>query len=430
MRPNLFGTYWHMTTQFSVSGIELELFRYPSRQESNLQAWDAADEHLIKHLIDTEQTALNTVIVNDSFGALTAGLLSIEPSWPLTLETDAKTSLLGTNQNLERNQLAANTISWVNSRDELPQGLELVLMKLPKNLNYFGHQLSRLSQVLPAGTQVLIGAKAKSINKSLLETINQNLGPASASLTWKKTRVITCVSDGKARTLPKATTWSVPEFKLQISNLSNVFAANKLDIGARIMLDNMPKGDFKSIVDLGCGNGILGLHAKQVFPEAYIHFIDDSEMAVASARENWALNKLDNAALVGEQATFGWDDCLTNMSEGFRPDLVLCNPPFHQGEAITDHIAWQMFLDAFRRLKNGGILHVVGNRHLAYHVKLQRIFKNCTTVASNGKFVILQAQKISKKAQDIDAFDTEAELAAQTSDEPHPQSALYGAPKS
>jgi 23S rRNA (guanine1835-N2)-methyltransferase len=415
-----------MTTQFSVSGIELELFRYPSRQESNLQAWDAADEHLVKHLIDTQQAPINTTIVNDGFGALTAGLLSISPDWPLTLETDAKTSLLGTSQNLARNQLSEDSLTWVNSRDQLPQGIELVLMKLPKNLNYFSHQLKRLSQVLPAGTQVLIGAKAKSINKSLLETISRNLGEASASLTWKKTRIITCIADGKARTLPTTTNWSVDECKLQISNLSNVFAASKLDIGARIMLDNMPKGDFKSIVDLGCGNGILGLHAKQCFPEAYIHFIDDSEMAVASARDNWALNDLDNLTLIGEQATFAWDDCLTHMSEGFRPDLILCNPPFHQGEAITDHIAWQMFLDAFRRLKNGGILHVVGNRHLAYHVKLQRIFKNCTTVASNGKFVILQAQKISKKAQDPE-LDVEVDPDAdKTSDTPHPQSSLYG----
>jgi len=84
---------------------------------------------------------------------------------------------------------------------------------------------------------------------------------------------------------------------------------------------------------------------------------------------------------------------MTHLPEEVQPDLGLCNPPFHQGEAITDHIAWQMFLDARRRLKDGGILHIVGNRHLAYHVKLQRLFKNCTTVASNGKFVILQAQK-------------------------------------
>ncbi|WP_110457798.1 methyltransferase [Shewanella algidipiscicola] len=391
-----------MTTQFSVADIELELYRYPAKQESNLQAWDAADEHLIKHLTEQQQTPCCTAIINDNFGALTCALTRQNNAWPLLVETDAKTSQLGTLQNLGPNQLPDDNIQWCNSRDLLPQRPELVLMKLPKNLNYLAHQLDRLSQVLAKGTTVYIGAKAKSINKALLQLLKQHLGPATASLTWKKTRVITCISDGIARPLPADTRWNVPEYQLMISNLSNVFAANKLDIGARIMLDNMPQGDFKSIVDLGCGNGILGLRAKQLFPDARLHFVDDSEMAIASARYNWQLNQLDNPDLEGEQACFHWDDCLTHLGDEVRPDLVLCNPPFHQGEAITDHIAWQMFLDAFRRLADGGILHVVGNRHLAYHVKLQRIFKNCTTVASNGKFVILQAKKQVNKAKSTD----------------------------
>ncbi len=419
-----------MTTQFSVADIELELARYPKDQESNLQAWDAADEHLIKHLKETEQVSVTTAILNDNFGALTTCLRSMDPAWPLMVETDAKTSQLGIQQNLATNKLSSEAIEWLNSRDALPSKIELVLMKLPKNLTYFAHQLNRLSQVLPVNTQVLISAKAKSINKSVLELISKHLGPASASLTWKKTRVITCVSDGKVRSLPNEVQWSVPKLNLEIRNLSNVFAANKLDIGAEIMLENMPKGNFKSIIDLGCGNGILGLHAKQLFPEAYIHFVDDSEMAIESAKQNWQLNKLDTDGLVGQQATFGWDDCLTHLDDGVRPDLILCNPPFHQGEAITDHIAWQMFLQSWRSLKNGGILHVVGNRHLAYHVKLQRIFKNCTTVASNGKFVILQAQKISKKAEPFETHTTEAETETEmVASEPHPQSSLYGAKK-
>lgn len=420
-----------MTTQFSVGDIELELTRYPKNQESNLQAWDAADEHLIKHLKETEQVAVATAVINDNFGALTACLRSIDPQWPLAVETDAKTSQLGTLQNLESNKLSSDNIQWLNSRENIPGAIELVLIKLPKNLSYFAHQLNRLSQILPEGTQILIGAKAKSINKSLLELFAKNLGPASASLTWKKTRVITCTADGKVRALPKESQWSIPDLNLKITNLSNVFASGKLDIGARIMLDNMPKGDFKSIIDLGCGNGVLGLNAKQLFPQAYIHFVDDSEMAVESARQNWVLNKLDTPGLVGEQATFGWDDCLTHLNEGIRPELILCNPPFHQGEAITDHIAWQMFLQSWRALKNGGILHVVGNRHLAYHVKLQRIFKNCTTVASNGKFVILQAQKISKKAEPHGNEGSESSDMTDNSQpsEPHPQSSLYGATK-
>jgi len=377
-----------MTTQFSVADIELELLRYPAEQQSNLQAWDAADEHLLKELIATAQAPLPTAIINDSFGALSCGLSRLHHDWPLYIETDARTSQLGTQQNHSRNHLTIDNLHWLTSRDPLPNHLSLVLMKLPKNLSYFAHQLTRLSQVLTPGCRILVAAKAKSINRALLDVFAQHLGPATASLAWKNTRVISCIFDGKPRPQPKEITWSIPEYQLKISNLSNVFAANKLDIGARIMLANLPQGEFNSIVDLGCGNGVLGLRAAQLFPKADIHFIDDSDMAVASAKANWERNHLPPA-----QGHFYWDDCLTHLPADVQPDLILCNPPFHQGEAITDHIAWQMFLDARRRLAPGGILHVVGNRHLAYHVKLQRLFKNCTTVASNGKFVILQAKK-------------------------------------
>ncbi|MCE9677958.1 methyltransferase [Shewanella sp. AS1] len=385
-----------MTTQFSVDELQLELFRYPPKQEANLQAWDAADEYLVKQLIEREEAPLPCAIINDSFGSLTASLTKLDAQRKLFVETDAKTSQLGTSQNLERNGLSSDHIQWFHSRELLPVATQQVLMKLPKNLNYFADQLIRLSQVLPEGTPVYIGAKAKSINKALLSLIAQNLGPASASLAWKKSRMITCISDGIKRPIAQASSWKVPEYALTLSNLSNVFAATKLDIGARFMLDNLPQGEFDTIVDLGCGNGVLGLRAKQCYPKAHIHFVDDSEMAIASAKANWQLNQLDEAHLDAPQASFHWDDCLTHLGENVQPDLILCNPPFHQGEAITDHIAWQMFLDSFRQLKLGGILHVVGNRHLAYHVKLKRIFKNCTTIAANGKFVILQAQKLPK----------------------------------
>jgi 16S rRNA (guanine1207-N2)-methyltransferase len=381
-----------MTTQFACAGIELELFRYPTQQASNLQAWDAADEHLIKHLIDGQQPVVPTAILNDSFGALTCALTTFNNKWPITLETDAKTSLLGCQYNLQHNHLTPESLQIINSRETLPHNIQLVLMKLPKNLHYFGQQLARLSTILPAGTSVFISAKAKSINAALLSLIDKNLGQSSASLAWKNTRVITCISDGKARTIAAPVNWKVNELGLTISNLANVFAANKLDIGARIMLDNMPKGDFAHVVDLGCGNGILGLHAKQRYPQAHVHFVDDSDMAIASAKHNWQHNGLESSDDT-PHGYFYWDDCLTNLPDEISPDLVLCNPPFHQGEAITDHIAWQMFVDAYKRLKTGGILHVVGNRHLAYHVKIKRIFNNCTTIAANGKFVILQAKK-------------------------------------
>jgi 16S rRNA (guanine1207-N2)-methyltransferase len=72
-------------------------------------------------------------------------------------------------------------------------------------------------------------------------------------------------------------------------------------------------------------------------------------------------------------------------------DRVLNNPPFHENNAIRDAVAWQMFSESRDVLRPGGELWVVGNHHLAYQAKLKRLFGNCKLVASNDRFVVLQA---------------------------------------
>lgn len=85
-------------------------------------------------------------------------------------------------------------------------------------------------------------------------------------------------------------------------------------------------------------------------------------------------------------------DCLTGIDEN-SADLILNNPPFHQNTAVGDQVAWQMFTESKRVLRQGGELWVIGNRHLGYHTKLKRIFGQCETVANNQKFVVLKARK-------------------------------------
>ncbi|MCK5335338.1 MAG: methyltransferase, partial [Gammaproteobacteria bacterium] len=67
--------------------------------------------------------------------------------------------------------------------------------------------------------------------------------------------------------------------------------------------------------------------------------------------------------------------------------------PFHQQHATGDAVAWRMFNDAKKVLKKDGELWVVANRHLAYHIKLKKIFNNYEQIASNKKFVILKVVK-------------------------------------
>ena len=84
---------------------------------------------------------------------------------------------------------------------------------------------------------------------------------------------------------------------------------------------------------------------------------------------------------------------LMTACEANSIDVILCNPPFHQQTATTDHIAWQMFKDSHRVLKKGGELRIIGNRQLGYHIKLKRIFGNEKLIASNDKFVTISAIK-------------------------------------
>jgi 16S rRNA (guanine1207-N2)-methyltransferase len=69
---------------------------------------------------------------------------------------------------------------------------------------------------------------------------------------------------------------------------------------------------------------------------------------------------------------------------------------------VSDEVAWQMFVQSHRALRPGGVLTVVGNRHLAYHAKLKRIFGNCTVVASNSKFVVFRAGRVARPGPVLD----------------------------
>ncbi|GLS82772.1 methyltransferase [Paraferrimonas haliotis] len=371
-----------MPLETELAGQQLTLKRYPVTN-NNLQAWDAADHHLLKVVNEAHLNTQHCLLINDSFGALACGLNATR----VLAHTDSKVAQLGCQKNIALNGIDTS-ITWIHLQQEWPKDIDLVLMKLPRNLNQLDSQLIKLSQTLTKGTRILIAGKAKNINRNIVERCAKHIGQATPSLAWKNTRVIDCIFDGKVRPTTPLRSWPIPEYNLNIDNLPNVFAGNSLDIGARLMLQHIPNNISGDIVDLGCGNGVLGLRAAQLNSKAQIHFVDESKAAVDSAFRNWQ----NNFSGQDNRASFHWNDCLSGLTQ-LGAELVLCNPPFHQGDALTDHIAWQMLNDAKRVLKPGGILLLVGNRHLGYHIKMQRVFGEVSTIASDPKFVILQSKK-------------------------------------
>ncbi|BEO15481.1 ribosomal RNA large subunit methyltransferase G [Serratia marcescens] len=373
-------------SQLDLGTQQLELERYPQQEESTqLQAWEAADEYLLQQLENVDIGGRPVLIFNDNFGTLACALHAHRPY----SVSDSYMSQLATRHNLKLNGLDPEQVTLLDSLAELPAAPAVVLIRVPKALALLEQQLRALRHVVTEDTLIVAGAKARDVHTSTMQLFEKVLGPTRTSLAWKKARLIFCqAADIVPPAAAETTDWTLDGTDWLIHNHANVFSRGSLDIGARLFMEHLPRGLNGHIVDLGCGNGVIGLTALAQNPEAQVTFVDESYMAVASSE----LNVEHNLPQELDRCQFEVNNALAGI-ERESVQAVLCNPPFHQQHAITDHIAWQMFCDAKRCLQVGGELRIVGNRHLDYHQKLKRLFGNCTLVASNKKFVILRAVK-------------------------------------
>ncbi|XAW89178.1 methyltransferase [Vibrio sp. CDRSL-10 TSBA] len=376
-----------MKTELSLHERHLTLSRFPPRNNETLQAWDAGDEYLINYVEDSGLPADSHILVlNDSFGALSCWF---SDQHRVTMMSDSYIAHQATLNNLQHNHCAPVTL--LSTLDAIPDDVDLVIMQIPRNNRHLVWQLSQLRQHLPTSCQVIAVNKAKEIHTSTLKLFEKYLGTTTTSLAWKKHRLVFSQPDSQVvLDVSPDTRWQVENSDITLNNLPNVYSGESLDQGARFLLPHLPNDEkLEQFIDLGCGNGVLSVRMGQLNPQARITCVDESFMATESARQNLQSN------LQGERNV----SCITNNClDGFEANstqLVVCNPPFHQQQAITDHIAWQMFCDSKHVLSKGGKLLVIGNRHLGYDVKLTRLFgrSQVKTVASNKKFVILQAIK-------------------------------------
>ncbi|MFF8713929.1 methyltransferase [Streptomyces sp. NPDC015184] len=382
--------------RLTTSGAGYELARFPENPRDPFRAWDAADEYLLRRLEGEEgaepvDLSGTVVVVGDRWGALSTVLAEHRP----VQITDSYLARRATLANLARNGAGADAVRLLSARDAPPDRVDVLLVRVPKSLALLEDQLHRLAPAVHAGTVVIGTGMVREIHTSTLELFERIIGPTRTSLAVRKARLILCTPDpGLARTpSPWPRRYELPEGIGPVSgrtvvNHAGIFCADRLDIGTRFFLGHLPaRSGPDRVVDLGCGNGVVGLAAALANPEASVTFIDESYQAVASAEETFRANTGPDA-----EAEFRVGDGLADVPPA-GVDLVLNNPPFHSHQATTDATARTMFHGARTALRPGGELWVVGNRHLGYHTQLRRIFGNCATVAGNPKFVVLRAVK-------------------------------------
>ena len=370
---------------------DLVLDRYPRRVNETLQAWDAADELILRQLENRAETIGALLVVNDGFGALSTALAQHRPA----ALSDSSLAHAATRENFARNHVDLEAVKFLTSFDPLPARIDTVVMKVPKSLALLEDQLHRIAPHLHDKTVVLAAAMTRHIHMSTLDLFAKIVGPTRTSLAEKKARLIFCEPDPNLQRPPNRwpKTYTLIPGQEVVTNHAGVFAAERLDGGARLLLEHLPRREGpQRMVDLGCGNGVLGMKAALVNPKAEVAFVDESYRAVASAEATFRAN-LGPERIAHFVVGNGLFDLGSGAPATVGFDLVLNNPPFHDNHSISDGTAWQMFVESRDALRSGGELWVVGNRHLGYQAKLKRLFSTCDIIASNAKFVVLRATK-------------------------------------
>lgn len=372
---------------------ELELARHPEDPRDRLRAWDAADAYLLNTLHEQEvPLGGELVVLGDRWGALVTALARHRP----TQITDSWLGQEATRANLARAGVETGAVRLLTTQDPPPARIDVLLVRVPKSLALLEDQLLRLAPAVHAGTVVVGTGMVKEIHTSTLRLFERVLGPTRTSLARQKARLIFTTPDPdlKHPANPWPHGYDLPDGIGVLSGRpvvghAGVFCADRLDIGTRFFLAHLPatRGEQR-VVDLGCGNGVVGTAVALANPEAEVLFTDESFQAVASAEATYKANGVPG------HAEFRVGDGLAGVPDA-SVDVVLNNPPFHSHQATTDTTARRMFTDARRVLRPGGELWVVGNRHLGYHVTLRKLFGGCELVAGEPKFVVLRARKRS-----------------------------------
>ncbi|GGZ55347.1 ribosomal RNA large subunit methyltransferase G [Streptomyces inusitatus] len=378
--------------RLSTSWGDYTLARFPEDPRDALRAWDAADEYLLRRLDESAPDLSGTLVVlGDRWGALATSLAAHRP----VQITDSFLAQRATLANLARSGADPGAVRMLSARDTPPARIDVLLVRVPKSLALLEDQLHRLAPGIHPETVIIGAGMVSEIHTSTLRLFERIIGPTRTSLAVRKARLIFCTPDPALAPAPSP--WPL-RYALPadvgvasgrtVTNHAGIFCADRLDIGTRLFLGSLPErvGPQK-VVDLGCGNGVVGTAAALANPRASVTFVDESFSAVASAEATYREN-----VPTGREAEFLVGDGLSEIPDG-SVDLVLNNPPFHSHRATTDTTALRMFTGARRALRPGGELWVVGNRHLGYHQRLRRIFGGCQVMASDPKFVVLRAVK-------------------------------------
>lgn len=266
----------------------------------------------------------------------------------------------------------------------LLDGVDLVLGHLPKANTSLDEYAQRIRESADPGVRVVLAGRVKDMTPNQNDVLARSFASVAASRGVDKCRALHAsapVPNAPAPTSrwPRANQDATTGLALVAHGAT--FAGARLDAGTKLLLSTEPDWCDGEALDFGCGNGVLTAVLARRGNAAT--GLDISRAAVASTSETLACNGLEADVVLTAEGLAGFGDASC--------DLVVTNPPFHDGVAKDSTASLDMIRDAARVLRPGGELWCVFNAHLPYLQAAAAAFGRARLVAKDRNYQVLRA---------------------------------------
>ena len=376
---------------FSSAATPLDwsrLRRWPDTEAPNLAAVSAADRLILAEAAAAVAAAppASVVTVDDSHGALTLGAAGLGATGVRAIQ-DSATAEAALAANAAALDLAGSYVNETLSGAGMA-GARVVLLHLPKDLVYLESVAHLIAAAADPDVVVYAGGRIKHMTKRMNDVLLRYFSQLDVTHARQKSRVLVATrprgdvpawDEGLKRRLD-------PELGFDVCAAPGVFAAGRLDMGTRFLLRTLEHhplgGDIRSAADLGSGAGVIAAWLLREYPQLHVLATDVSRQAARATACTLAATGFPRGRYQVERQRG-----LTG-SPADSLDLVVCNPPFHAGAALSEQLAHQLFADAARALRPGGQMVTVYNSHLPHRRALQRLVGPTQQLARDPKFTV------------------------------------------
>lgn len=165
---------------------------------------------------------------------------------------------------------------------------------------------------------------------------------------------------------------------------AGVFSKRGIDFGSRLLIESAEIEPKSAVLDLGCGYGAVGIAVCKTVPDVKVTMADVNERAVQLAKENAAMNQVD-------------DHVEILVSDGFSQlqakkfDHILLNPPIRAGKSTV----YRLFKEASFALYPGGSLWIVIRKQQGAESakkELEQLYPDVEVVHKKKGYVIIRSR--------------------------------------